>query len=330
MPRPFDHAAVLPAKILSPLLFIAIASFANSDTLNLNYYFLFQRTTYLENLLTPGAWWANPASTAEIERKTAQTVNVTPLGNVLTIASAKFLMPVTSRFGIGIGIMGQGINASDPNLLATGSGAQYQSRFSFVNPSVQLSGAVKIKQGGGVGLLIDIGAEQLPNSMEFGETFSNYPKLGFGAGILTPWFFDRVSLGLSTMTTGHFWLQNYWDNDGKLSLRVRSIDSLLTGSMEYTFSFLDQGPVWIGHSPDNYYEVFKAMVSLRFMGILGLLLGYSDDLENYYANGQCMHVGLELRQSKIYPYYGGYEIGIGLTQLHRDLLVHRIWVGYNF
>jgi hypothetical protein len=327
MANNFNAAVFLSVRFFAPVFCIVSTLFAGSDTLN--YYFLYQRTTYLENVLTPGAWWANPASTAEIERKTAQTVNVTPLGNVLTIASAKFLMPVMSRYGIGIGIMGQGINASDPSLQATGSGARYQSRFSFINPSMQLSGAIKIKQGGGIGLLIDIGAEQLPTSMEFSQT-SNYLTLGFGAGILTPWFFDRVSMGLSAMTTGHFWLQNYWNNDGKLALRVRSADSLLTGSLEYTFSLLDQGPVWIGHSPDNYYEVVKAMASLRFMGILGLLVGYSDDLENYYANGQCMHIGLELRQSKIYPYYGGYEIGIGLTQLHRDLLVHRLWVGYNF
>jgi hypothetical protein len=131
------------------------------------------------------------------------------------------------------------------------------------------------------------------------------------------------------MTTGHFWLQNYWDNDGKFALRLRSADSLLTGSIEYTFSLLNQSFVWINHSPNNYYEVVKTMVSIRFMGIAGLLLGYSDDLPNGHDNGQCAHVGLELRQSNVYRYYGGYEIGIGLSQLHRDLLVHRLWVGYD-
>jgi hypothetical protein len=41
-----------------------------------------------------------------------------------------------------------------------------------------------------------------------------------------------------------------------------------------------------------------------------------------------IHIGAELRQSTVYPFFAGYEIGIGLTQLHRDLLVHRLWVGY--
>ncbi len=157
--------------------------------------------------------------------------------------------------------------------------------------------------------------------------------MGFGAGFLTPWFFERVSLGLSAMSTGHFWIQNYWDYDGKLALRFRSIDSLLTGYVESTFSSFEGQAVWIGYSSNNYYEVLKAMISLRFMGILGFLLGYSDDLPNGEGNGQCAHVGLELKQSNLSRYYGGYEIGIALTtQLpqQRDLLVHRFWVGYNF
>jgi hypothetical protein len=336
MANSVSNAIFLPIKILAPLFFITTLNFANSDTLNY-YFLLYQQTTYLENALMPGSWWSNPASTAEIERKTAQTVDVTPLGNVLTIASAKFLMPVTSRFSAGIGIMGVGQgNSSSQNLNATGSGATFQSQSSFFNPSMQFSGAAKFRHGGGIGLLFNIGAEQLPSAMDLGPTYSNYSNyltMGFGAGLLTPWFFERVSLGLSAMSTGHFWIQNYWDYDGKLALRFRSIDSLLTGYVESTFSFLGGNPVWIGYSPNNYYEVIKAMISLRFMGILGLLLGYSDDVPNGEGNGQCAHVGLELKQSNLSRYYGGYEIGIALTtQLpqQRDLLVHRFWVGYNF
>jgi hypothetical protein len=310
----------------------ATSCFAQTDTLN--YYYLFQRMTYLENTLMPGSWWANPASTAEIEKKTAQTVDVTPLGNILTIASAKFLMPVASRFGVGVGIMGVGVgNSSSQNLNATGSGLTFQSQSSFFNPSMQLSGAVKFKRGGGIGLLINIGAEQLSSGMDQGTTvsnFSNFLTMGFGAGFLTPWFFNRVSIGMSGMTTGHFWFQNYWDNDGKLVLRFRSLDSALTGYVESTFSLFGGNLVWIGSSQNPYYEVVKAMISLRFMRTLGLLLGYSDDLLNSEANGQCAHVGLELKQSNLSRYYGGYEIGIALTQLHRDLFVHRLWVGYDF
>ena len=309
-------------------LALALCAFASGDSLN--YYFLYQRTAYLENTLTPGSWWANPASLGEIGRKTLQTVNTTPLGNVLTIASAKYLTPVSPQIDAGVGIMGQGINPADPSFQASNAGAQYQSQFSFVNPSVQFAGAMKLGRGGLTGLLLNIGAEQLPASAEVGPNFANYLTMGFSAGYLSPWFFDCVSLGLSFMTTGHFWLQTYWDNDGKLALRYQDPDSLFTGSLECTFSLLGQGLVWIGHSPAGYYEAIKALVSIRFMQIAGLLLGYSDDIQNLVANGPCAHVGLELRQSNVYRYYGGYEIGIGLGQLHRDLLVHRLWVGYDF
>lgn len=135
MANSVSNAIFLPIKILAPLFFITTLNFANSDTLNY-YFLLYQQTTYLENALMPGSWWSNPASTAEIERKTAQTVDVTPLGNVLTIASAKFLMPVTSRFCGGIGIMGVGQgNSSSQNLNATGSGATFQSQSSFLTPA---------------------------------------------------------------------------------------------------------------------------------------------------------------------------------------------------
>jgi hypothetical protein len=322
-------AFLLSAKIVALPVFVTTPCSAQVDTIN--YYFLYQRSTYLENVLLPGSWWANPASTAETERKTLQTVNVTPLGNALTIASAKFLTPVTSRFGVGVGIMGVGQgNSSNQNLNASASGATFQSQYSFFNPSIQLSGAIKFKKEGAIGLLFNIGAEQLPSAMDLGPAYSNYLTMGFGAGFLTPWFFDRVSLGLSEMSTGHFWIQNYWDYDGKLAVRFRSVDSLLTGYIESTFSLFGGSLVWIGNSPSNYYEVIKGMVSLRFMGILGFLLGYSDDLLNGEANGQCAHVGLELKQSNMYHYYGGYEIGIALTQLQRDLFIHRLWVGYNF
>ncbi len=170
MANSVSNAIFLPIKILAPLFFITTLNFANSDTLNY-YFLLYQQTTYLENALMPGSWWSNPASTAEIERKTAQTVDVTPLGNVLTIASAKFLMPVTSRFSAGIGIMGVGQgNSSSQNLNATGSGATFQSQSSFFNPSMQFSGAAKFRHGGGIGLLFNIGAEQLPSAMDLGPT----------------------------------------------------------------------------------------------------------------------------------------------------------------
>jgi hypothetical protein len=74
--------------------------------------------------------------------------------------------------------------------------------------------------------------------------------------------------------------------------------------------------------------VVKALASVKILSIAGVLVGYSDDLGILSDNGPMIHIGAELRQSTVYPFFAGYEIGIGLTQLHRDLLVHRLWVGY--
>ena len=95
--------AKIAGAFLGTLVFLT-PGFCVTDSL----YFLFQRSTYLENLCMPAAWWANPALVAEITEKTAMTVNVTPLGNVFTIASAKYCAPLGARGGWGVGLMGAG------------------------------------------------------------------------------------------------------------------------------------------------------------------------------------------------------------------------------
>ncbi len=274
----------------------------------------------------PGAWWANPAAVAEIAKKTALADNVTPLGNVYTIASARFAAPIAGRFGWGIGVLGAGINPNpDGTLQADNAGAQYQSHFTFNNPSIQLAAGARLPGGPCAGFLLDAGAELLPDG-DGGQ--ANFATWGFGFGVLTPYIFNAVSFAFSTMSTGHYWIEPYWDHDGKAGTRFKTPDSLLIGSLEYTFSLVSGTVKNLYNASPAYYQVVKALASIKILSIAGVLFGYSNDLGILSDNGPLLHVGVELRRSNVYPFFGGYEIGIGLTQLHRDLLVHRLWVGY--
>jgi hypothetical protein len=315
-------------KILFRAMCALMLAAAPCRAVNDSLYFLFQRSTYLENLLMPGAWWANPAVVAELDKKTALITNVTPLGYTYTIASARYAAPVAGRFGWGIGILGAGINPNpDGSLQANNTGAQYNSHVSFSNPSIQIGAAAKGPEGLNIGVLFDFGAELLPDG---GGGQANYATLGFGIGATTPYFFDKVSFALSTMSTGHYWIQSFWDHDGKAGMRFRSPDSLIMGSLEYTFSLASGEIQYIYNSPSTYYQVVKGLASLKILSIVGALFGYSQDLGILSENGTMIHIGAELRKSAVYPFFGGYEIGIATTQRTRDLLIHRLWLGYCF
>jgi len=302
------------------VFFFATTVFCDGDSL----YFLFQRSTYLENLCMPGAWWANPAVMAEINAKTALTTSVTPLGNTFSIASVKYFAPLGGKAGWGIGLLGAGINP-DPSLQATSGGAQYSSHFSFSNPSIQLAGGYNIPSIGSIGVLGDFGMELLPN---FSGGKDNFFTMGLGAGFLTPYWRNYLSLSLCAMSREHFWIQQVWNNDGKIGLRLKTPDSLVLGSLEYTVSFASGTIKYIGNAPANYYQVVKALASLKMYTVLGLVFGFSQDLEIYSNNGTMLHGGIEMRQSSVYPFFGGYEIGVSLT--HSALLVHHFWLAYTF
>jgi hypothetical protein len=322
------HAAIsLPGMKVHSLI-VCLLTLAASECLAVNdsLYFLLQRSTYLENILMPCAWWANPASVAEIGGKTALIANVTPLGNVYTIASARYAAPMAGRFAWGVGILGAGINPNPHgSLQADNSGARYNSHFTFNNPSIQIGAGGVLAGGIAVGVLADAGTERLPDGSG-GQM--NFWTWGLGFGIMTPYFLNSLSFAFSTMSTGHYWIEPYWDHDGKTALRFKTSDSLVMGSLEYTFSMVS-GTLWhIYNSSPAYYQVFKTSASIKMLSIAGALLGYSQDLGILSDNGAMLHLGVELRRSSVYPFFGGYEVGVGLTQLHRDLLVHRLWVGY--
>ncbi|HUI91006.1 MAG TPA: hypothetical protein VLX68_02055 [Chitinivibrionales bacterium] len=291
-------------------------------------YFLYQRSTYLENLQTPGGWWANPALTGEINTPIGYTLNVTPLGNRYTLASVKFLFPFLNRFGAGIGIMGTGI-APDQSTQVTSSGLSYNSHFTFSNPSFQLGFGGNLPAVGSAGLLVDLGAEMLPDG--FGGS-SDFLVARCGLGVLTPYYFKVLSLSLTAMATMHFWDRMYMDENGKIGIRTKILDDLILGSAEYTFSFKSAAVESFYPSSQFFYEVFKATVSVQIYKVAGILAGYSTDFGqfSYYGsgNGNCLHAGIELRPQDAYPFFGGYDLGISTT--FRDLFIHRIWIGYRF
>jgi hypothetical protein len=291
---------------------------------NNSLYFFYQRSTYLENLHTPGGWWANPALTGEISVPTGYTINVTPLGYRYTLASAKYLFPFCGNFGAGFGIMGTGI-APNQSTQVTSSGINYNSHFTFSNPSFQLGLGGRLPAVGSVGLLIDIGEEMLIDG--YGGS-SNFLLARGGLGLLTPYYFNAVSLSLTAMATFHFWDHLYMDENGKIGLRVKILDDLALGSAEYTFSFKSAAVESFYTSSQFYYEVFKATVSVRIFKIAGVIAGYSTDFGEFYDIGNCLHVGLEVRPADVFPFFGGYELGFSTT--YPGLIIHRIWLGYRF
>jgi hypothetical protein len=291
-------------------------------------YFLYQRSTYLENLFLEGGWWANPALTGEITAHTISTINVTPLGDRYTLASAKYQFPFLGNFGAGIGIMGTGI-APDQSTQVTSGGVNLHSHFTFSNPSFQLGMGGRLPSVGSAGLLVDLGAEMLPDG--YGGS-SNFFLARGGLGLLTPFYFNAISLSLTAMATFHFWDHLYMDENGKVGLRVKILDDLVLGSAEYTFSFRTAAVESFYTSSQFYYEVFKATISVRIYKIAGVIAGYSTDFGEFsnsgFGNGNCLHAGIELRPLDIYPFFGGYDLGISTT--FRDLFIHRIWLGYRF
>ncbi len=194
-------------------------------------YFLYQRTTYLENLLTTGGWWANPALTGEITVPTGYTINVTPLGYSYTLASVKYLFPVLNHFGAGIGVMGTGI-APNQSAQFSSNEVSTSSQFTFSNPSFQLGFGGRIPAIGGVGALIDIGEETVPNGFTGGSP-SDYLLTRFGLGVLTPYYYASVSVTGTALATLPDWDRLYMDSNAKIGLRVKFLDEANMGSAEY-------------------------------------------------------------------------------------------------
>ncbi len=316
------------SKPFSSIFFLILSAVTINGT-PASLFYLYQRTTYLENLLQNDGWWANPALTGEITEKSASTVDVTPLADQFTIVSAKYSFPIGKSVGAGFGIMGNtGLSSQNSQRAdVTNEGLTFNSHYSFTNPGFQCAVGIKNNVLGSIGLLVNIGAEMLPDG---NGTESNFLLAGTGIGILTPYFFKTVSLSATTFSTWHFWGEYvYMDNDGKLGLRFKILDDFILGSLERTFSY-KSNTMRSFYTTISPYQVFKGLLSFRFYKIAGFLVGYGTDNGDEYSPhlGNTLHIGLELRPSSFYPYYGGYELGISTTV--SNTVIHRVWVGYKF
>ncbi|MGA2506902.1 MAG: hypothetical protein ABSF80_05440 [Chitinispirillaceae bacterium] len=293
-------------------------------------YFFYQRTIYLENLCQPAAWWANPSLLSPIDKVTVFTSNAGLIGRQYTISSVRVALPINQKMDIGFGVTGTGTTEGS-SLSAGNGGAQYSSNFNFNLPSLEAGASYTPPVGGNIGALFITGTESVPDPSNSGLN-TVYFFWGFGAGWLSPSVMNTVKFSISTISVYHSQFITWWDNCAKTGILINAKDGGLIGSLEYGFSLFN-GPVSFFQNKSNFhgYETIKGCISLKMMGIAGILLGYSNDSPPANAidnNGATYHAGIELRRSTIYPYYGGYEFGISTA--HSISIIHRIWIGYSF
>ena len=293
-------------------------------------FFFYERTVYLEHLLMPGAWWANPALPAELEHSTLQTINASPLGDRYTISSVRFFRPLLPVLTVGMGILGVGEDQTG-SLSADPEGVSYRSSFFFSRPSVQTGAAVAVPYAGRAGVGVSFGAERISTGIDHMRTF---PTLGMGAGWLSPKIAGMVDFSASVFLLGHFLSDPYWNRDAKLGLRLQLPDELVRIAVEYSFPFEGGFRFRTPRRPWTY-EVLKAVVSVRIYRALGVVAGFSSDFHSAddpvyypYFNGDCLHGGLELAKSDLYPFFGGYEVGVSVDG--RWNVIHHVWVGMQF
>jgi hypothetical protein len=311
-----------PFSIVILFIFLLLKiSFASTDSL----LFFFQRTIYLENLLNKDGLWANPAIIEQINYPTTSFCNVTPLSYRYTLANAKYLFPISNIIKAGIGIRGTGINTKQSTSISENS-IFYQSNFRFSNPSLQTAIALNVFNIQKLGLLIDAGFESLPDG--YGN-YSLFPLINTAIGILTPYYFNYISLSFVIINTLHFWNKIYSENNGKAGVIFKINDDLINMCFEYAFSIHSAIVESFYYSSSlRYYEVFKYTTSFKICKSFGIILGYSTDIGEFSDIGDCIHAGLELKQSNNYNFFGGYEIGV--STFHRSLIIHRVWLGYQF
>ncbi|MBN2037543.1 MAG: hypothetical protein JW768_12450 [Chitinispirillaceae bacterium] len=334
-----NHLAItryLCGNILCMLLLQIVHVHASSTapTMDSIYYF-FQRTVYLETLEQNGAWWASPARMSAARATSVFTSNTGLLGGKYSISSVRVLFPIYDSTTAGIGLTGASTRETR-SFTGDQSGGHFSSNFNFSRPSLEAAISYSPPFGGTIGILGVTGTESiLPHAT---STIPRYYFIwGMGIGLLSPSLFSTVQFSLTTLSVCHYQIDAWWDHGVKTGMLLEVSDGLVRGSLEYGFS-LKNGFYLPSGRDDNYaYEVIKGTASLRFRSIAGFILGFSRDSRNFRDNGSTLHTGLELRPSKVYPYWGGYEMGASLnaTRFERDdsralSLIHRFWAGYTF
>ena len=312
---------LLSRHIATIILVCALTGVYGQQVADVNISFFHKRTIYLDNLISPAAFWANPAILALETESSFSIANVSPMGGIYTLAAIRGSFVLDSTGVAGIGFSGTDEYESG-SFSADNSSATWQSNFIFSTPSVQVIFARPLPLIGLAGVIASLGTEQWYTST---QQFAYSPTVCIGAGWFSPAFKNALRVSLATYSTGHFYLSQQWEHDAKFGLRLSLFEEAVRGSFEYTWSF-GKEPVFFSPAAQGRYEAFKGNVSLRFWGALGLLAGVSRDLDIFTSNKTMIHGGLEYRQTDLTPYWGGYEIGIN----DRRGIIHRIWIGYSF
>ena len=312
-----------PSAAFFFVIFALVNSFAQTQD---SVYYFYQRTVYLDNPLMDGAWYSNPSSISTINKPEAFTVNAGTLGRRYTISSVRFFFPIVPSCAAGVGISGASNALQDASFQATEQGTTYQSNFSFTRPSFEAGIAIQLPFDYRWGLLESYGIEN--DSFYNGGNTQNYFIWGNGLGLTTPEVAHLLSFSFSTFSVGHFQPIAWWENDAKLGMILNYHEDLIRAAAEYSFSLADRFILFRNANVAHGYEVFKVLLSARILKIIGVLAGYSSDTPILSDNGKSVHLGLELRKTDFYSFFGGYDVGISVTEFPQ--IIHRIWFGYQF
>jgi hypothetical protein len=323
------HSSMFFFRNSSIILFFVIGGFDNVFALSSpqppqldSLPFFYERSVYLENLITPGAWWANPTCITSIDKPTIYTATVGLLGGLFSMSTVRGIFPVDTCIKAGFGVTGTGGSAGS-SFNGSDVGAQASTIFSFSQPSFEGAVSYSNLPIGTIGALLLGGSVSIQGQADANSSL--YYFWGYSLGWLSPVLLKAVQLSLSTLTVSHDWITTTWNYDAKAGVLVNVHDSLVLGSLEYGF------PLQSGEYLP--YTVLKGDVSIRVQSIVGILLGYGKDIPNTNDNGSTYHVGVELRRSNVYPFYGGYELGVSPWASRHGSeisLISRIWIGYGF
>ncbi len=292
---------------------------------DVHFAYLFPRSTYVDNLLSPGHWWANPALLAAIRHTSFLTANAAPLGDEYLISSARLFWPALPWMTIGASVLGAGrYQPGSSSSSATESSLRYQSDFDFSRPRLQLGVAARTKKAGSAGILLTGGANLERTGPEATRLRATY---GFAGGWLSPRILGAVRFSIAAMGMYHPIFRTQWEWGLKAGFRATALESLFAISAEYTIA---PGAGWGAFDPcSRAYEVFKTLASFSIAPHIFILGGLSYDAEGArYRNRLLVHAGASAKHIASWPFSGGYEIGVQPSR--RLLTVHRIWVMIDF
>lgn len=299
--------------------------------------YVYTRAVYLESPGIPGAWWANPALPAFIDSRTFFSTNVLPLGDhfPMLMSSVRGFLPLEQGPVIGAGIMGTGLYESGSQTTqATGAEIKYTSEFAFTRPRFQLGAAMDFGPFGAAGALGTVGSEarKIGITSEPRDKEPEEDKLetvispGFGFGWLSPSILRSLRLSAATMFIYHPLNRTFWESGAKLGFSLSVLDSALCADGQYSRS--SKEGLGVLEADKTGYHAMKSIVSVRLYDNMRVFSGYSTASEWDYYNPHFAHFGVEMTQSDLTPFWGGYEISVKPGRSWAVL--HRAWLALTF